>query len=210
MTLREQLARVGIVPVITIHDAALAVPLAEALCAGGLTVLEVTLRSPAALPAIEAMRRAVPQALVGAGTVVNREQLAAAVASGSQFLVAPGFSAALADEARRGAVPLLPGVATPTELLAALDAGIDTVKFFPAEQAGGVPMLKALFAPFPTVAFCPTGGIGSHNALAYLAQPNVVAVGMSSVAPAELIAAGDFAAITALARSAAALRAVPR
>ena len=210
MTLREQLARVGVVPVITIHDAALAIPLAEALCAGGLTVLEVTLRSAAALPAIEAMRRAVPQALVGAGTVVNREQLAAAVAAGSQFLVAPGFSNALAAEARRAAVPLLPGVATPTELLAALDAGIDTVKFFPAEQAGGVPLLKALLAPFPSVAFCPTGGIGAHNAAAYLAQPNVVAVGMSSVAPAELIAAGGFGAITALARSAAALRITSR
>jgi 2-dehydro-3-deoxyphosphogluconate aldolase/(4S)-4-hydroxy-2-oxoglutarate aldolase len=203
--LREQLSQVRIVPVITIDDVARAAPLAEALCAGGLTVLEVTLRTPAAVPAIQAMRRAVPSAVVGAGTVVNRRQLAAAIGAGSQFLVSPGFSATLATAARRAGVPLLPGVASPTELMAALDAGLDTLKFFPAEQAGGVAMLKALCAPFPSVAFCPTGGITAQKAPEYLAQPNVIAVGMSSVAPPELIAAGDFAGITALARVAAAL-----
>jgi 2-dehydro-3-deoxyphosphogluconate aldolase/(4S)-4-hydroxy-2-oxoglutarate aldolase len=204
--LRQLLTRVGVVPVITIHDPARAAPLAEALCAGGLTVLEVTLRSPAALEAITAMRRAVPDALVGAGTVVTVEQLSAAVAAGSQFLVSPGFSSALGSAARASGVPLLPGIATPTELIAALDAGFETVKFFPAEQVGGVPMLKALHAPFPGVMFCPTGGISAQKAPEYLAQPNVVAVGMSSVAPPELIARGDFEAIAALARAASALR----
>jgi 2-dehydro-3-deoxyphosphogluconate aldolase/(4S)-4-hydroxy-2-oxoglutarate aldolase len=204
--LRNTLANVGVVPVITVADVAQAVPLAQALCAAGLTVLEVTLRTPAALPAIAAMRRALPTAIVGAGTVVSAEQLAAAVDAGSQFLVSPGFSVRLAAAARRAAVPLLAGVATPTELLAALDEGLDTLKFFPAEQAGGVAMLKALYAPFPGAAFCPTGGITPENAPQYLAQPNVVAVGMSSLAPAEHVGRGDFAAITALARAAAALR----
>jgi len=208
--LRQDLERVAVVPVITIHELAHAAPLAEALCAGGLDVLEVTLRTPAALPAIEAMRRAVPHAIVGAGTVVTREQLAAAVSAGSRFLVSPGFSAALVAAARAAGVPLLPGVATPTELMAALEAGVDTLKFFPAEQAGGVAMLKALQAPFPAAAFCPTGGITPAKAPEYLAQPNVIAIGMSSVAPPDLLARGDFAAIAGLARAAAALRAPRR
>jgi len=207
--MRTLLSRVSVVPVITIRDVAHAAPLAQALCAGGLTVLEVTMRSTAALPAIEAMRRAVPTAIVGAGTVVTRAQLASAVAAGSQFLVSPGFSGALAAEARRAGVPLLPGIATATELMAAIEAGFETVKFFPAEQAGGVPMLKALFAPFPSVAFCPTGGITARNMPQYLAQPNVVAVGMSAVAPVKLVESGDFEGITTLARAAAALRVRP-
>jgi len=139
--------------------------------------------------------------------VTKEATLAAAVAAGSQFLVSPGFSAALGDQARRTGVPLLPGVATATELMAALEAGFDTLKFFPAEQAGGVPMLKALFAPFPTVQFCPTGGIVPHKAADYLAQPNVVAIGMSSVAPQNLMEAGEYSVVTALARAAAGLRA---
>lgn len=208
--LRALLSQAPVIPVVTIHDLAHAVPLAEALCAGGLTVIEVTLRTAAALPAIEAMRRAVPAAVIGAGTVVSREQLAAAVGAGSQFLVSPGFSAALGAEAHRAGVPLLPGISTPTELMAALEAGFDTLKFFPAEQAGGVPMLKALFAPFPTVRFCPTGGIVPHKAADYLAQPNVVAIGMSSVAPQNLMEAGEFSVVTALARAAAGLRVPPK
>lgn len=208
--LRALLSRAPVIPVVTIHDLAHAVPLAEALCAGGLAVIEVTLRTAAALPAIEAMRKALPQAVIGAGTVVSREQLAAAVGAGSQFLVSPGFSAGLGEQARRAGVPLLPGIATATELMAALEAGFDTLKFFPAEQAGGVPMLKALFAPFPTVQFCPTGGIVAHKAADYLAQPNVVAIGMSSVAPQNLMEAGEYSVVTALARAAAALRAAPK
>ena len=208
--LRDLLTRVAVVPVITIERLADAAPLAEALVAGGLTVLEVTLRTPVALEAIAAMRRATPTATIGAGTVVSRALIADAVAAGSQFLVSPGFSAALAADARAHRVPLLPGVATPTELMTALEAGFDTLKFFPAEQAGGVPMLKALAAPFPKAMFCPTGGITAAKATEYLAQPNVVAVGMSSVAPAERIAAGDFAGIAALARTASALRPATR
>ena len=126
--LRALLSQAPVIPVVTIHDLAHAVPLAEALCAGGLTVIEVTLRTAAALPAIQAMRKAVPQAVIGAGTVVSREQLAAAVGAGSQFLVSPGFSAALGAEARRAGVPLLPGIATPTELMAALEAGFTRLR----------------------------------------------------------------------------------
>jgi len=182
------------------------VPLARALVAGGLPVLEVTLRSAVALPAIEAMRRAVPEAIIGAGTVLDEQQLAAAVAAGSQFIVSPGFSAPLCAAARAAGVAMLPGVATASELMAALAAGLDTLKFFPAVQAGGTAMLKALGGPFPQVRFCPTGGIDAANAPAFLGLPNVLCVGMSSVAPAALLAQGDYAAITALARGAAALR----
>lgn len=206
MMLRQILSRAAVVPVITIRELSRAVPLAEALCAGGLTVLEVTLRSAAALPAIEAIRKAVPTAVVGAGTVVSREQMAAALGAGSQFVVSPGFSAGLAADARRAGVAFLPGVSTATELMAALEAGLDTLKFFPAEQAGGIPMLKALHAPFPQVGFCPTGGISAAKAAEYLALPNVLAIGMSSVAPLELIEAENYAGITALARAAAAWR----
>ena len=204
--IRNLLRTVGVVPVITVNAVSQAVPLAEALCAGGLNVLEITLRTAAALPAIEAVRRAVPSAVVGAGTVVSAAQLAAAVGAGSQFLVSPGFSLELASAARRAAVPLLPGVVTATELMAAMDAGLDTFKFFPAEQAGGLPLLKAFAAPFAAAAFCPTGGITFENAALYLEQANVVAVGMSALVPLDLIEKGDYERITALARAASGLR----
>jgi len=204
-SIREILARAPVIPVLTVPEASEAAALAAALVAGGLPVLEVTLRSEQALGAITAMR-AVPGVIVGAGTVVTEVQFEAAVAAGSQFIVSPGFSSALADAATRLGVPFLPGVATPTELMAALAAGLDTLKFFPAAQAGGVPMLKALAAPFPGARFCPTGGISMTNAGEYLALPNVVCVGMSSVAPAEAVAGRDYPTITELARQAAALR----
>lgn len=203
--IRTILAHAPVVPVLTIEDAERAVPLARALVAGGLTVLEVTLRSPAALSAIRAMRDAVPAAIVGAGTVIGRDQLQGAVTAGSQFIVSPGFSATLCTAATALGVPMLPGVATASELMAALEAGFDTLKFFPAEQAGGAAMLRALAAPFPSVRFCPTGGIDLARAPQYLALPNVLAVGLSSVAPADRIAAADFEAITAEARRAAGL-----
>jgi 2-dehydro-3-deoxyphosphogluconate aldolase / (4S)-4-hydroxy-2-oxoglutarate aldolase len=206
LPIRAVLARAAAVPVLTITDVATAVPLARALVAGGLPVLEVTLRSDAALSAISAMRAEVPDAIVGAGTVIDATQLAAALAAGSQFIVSPGFSAALCAEGARLGATMLPGVATPTELMAALAAGIDTLKFFPAAQCGGVGMLRALAAPFPTVRFCPTGGIDLRTAGEYLALPNVLCVGMSSLAPPAAIAAGDYAAITTLARGAACLR----
>jgi 2-dehydro-3-deoxyphosphogluconate aldolase / (4S)-4-hydroxy-2-oxoglutarate aldolase len=206
LPIRAILARAAAVPVLTITDAATAVPLARALVAGGLPVLEVTLRSDAALSAISAMRAEVPEAIVGAGTVIDAAQLAAALAAGSQFIVSPGFSAALCAEGARLGAAMLPGVATPTELMAALAAGIDTLKFFPAAQSGGVEMLRALAAPFPAVRFCPTGGIDLRTAGDYLALPNVLCVGMSSLAPPAAIAAGDYAAITTLARGVARLR----
>ncbi len=206
LSIRDVLARAPVIPVLTVHDVATAVPLARALVDGGLPVLEVTLRTGAALAAIAAMRAEVAGAIVGAGTVLDAVQLEAALAAGSQFIVSPGFSAALCVEGARRGATMLPGVATPSELMAALEAGLDTLKFFPAAQAGGVAMLKALAAPFASVRFCPTGGIDLETAADYLALPNVLCVGMSSIAPPELLAAGDYAAITALARRAAALR----
>jgi len=204
--MRDLLQRAPVIPVLTVDDVEHAVPLAQALVAGGLTVLEVTLRTPAALASIRAMRGAVPGAVVGAGTVINAAQYAAAVEAGSQFVVAPGCSPGLIAASRAHGVPLLPGATTPTEIIAALDAGIDTLKFFPAAQSGGAALLKALSAPLPQVAFCPTGGITLANAREYLALPNVLCVGMSSVVTKEWLASGDYAAIRAAAAAAAALR----
>ena len=195
MPLRKLLQRAPVIPVLTIEDVAHAVPLAEALVAGGLAVIEVTLRTPAALDSIRAMRAAVPGAVIGAGTVVNAAQFAAAAAAGSQFVVSPGFSPGLVAAAKDHGIPLLPGATTPTEIMAALDAGIDTLKFFPAAQSGGAAMLKALAAPLPSIAFCPTGGITFANAPDYLALPNVLCVGMSSIVTKAWLDAGDWAAI---------------
>jgi 2-dehydro-3-deoxyphosphogluconate aldolase/(4S)-4-hydroxy-2-oxoglutarate aldolase len=204
--MRDILRRAPVIPVLTIGDATLAAPLARALVAGGLTVLEVTLRTPAALASIRAIRDAVPEAVVGAGTVLNPSQFEQAAQAGSQFVVSPGFTPSLAAAARHHGVPLLPGAVTPTEVLAALDAGMDTLKFFPAQQAGGTAMLKAFAAPMPGVGFCPTGGITLANAREYLSLPNVLCVGMSSIVSANDLAAGNWAAITAAARQTSALR----
>jgi 2-dehydro-3-deoxyphosphogluconate aldolase/(4S)-4-hydroxy-2-oxoglutarate aldolase len=204
--MRELLQRSPVIPVLTIEDVAHAVPLAQALVAGGLPVLEVTLRTPAALASIRAMRAAVPAAVVGAGSVINSAQYAAAVEAGSQFVVSPGCSPALIAASKSHGVPLLPGATTPTEIIAALDAGIDTLKFFPAAQSGGAAMLKALSAPLPQVAFCPTGGITMANARDYLALPNVLCVGMSSIVTKEWLASGNWDAIRDAAAAAAALR----
>jgi 2-dehydro-3-deoxyphosphogluconate aldolase/(4S)-4-hydroxy-2-oxoglutarate aldolase len=205
-SIRELLSRVAVIPVLTVTDLAQAVPLARALVAGGLPVLEVTLRSAAALDAIAAMRAAVPDAVVGAGTVVDETQLAAAVSAGSQFIVSPGFSAPLCAAARDARVAMLPGVATASEVMAALACGLDTLKFFPAAQAGGIALLKAFAGPFPGVRFCPTGGIDLSVAPEYLALANVICVGMSSLAPSSLLAAGDYAGIERRAREASQLR----
>lgn len=204
--MRQLLQQVPVIPVLVIEDVAHAVPLAHALVAGGLKVLEVTLRTPAALASIRALRDAVPEAIVGAGTVINADQYAAAVDAGSQFVVSPGCSPALLAASRRHGVPLLPGATTPTEIIAALDAGIDTLKFFPAAQSGGAAMLQALSSPLPQVAFCPTGGISMANAAEYLALPNVLCVGMSSLVTKEWLAQGNYSAIHAAAVAAAALR----
>lgn len=205
--MRKLLQQAPVIPVLVIEDIAHAVPLAHALVAGGLKVLEITLRTPAGLASIRALRDAVPDAIVGAGTVLNADQYAAAVEAGSQFVVSPGCSPALLAASRRHGVPLLPGATTPTEIIAALDAGIDTLKFFPAAQSGGAAMLQALSSPLPQVAFCPTGGITMTNAAEYLALPNVLCVGMSSLVTKEWLAQGNYSAIQAAALAAAALRA---
>jgi 2-dehydro-3-deoxyphosphogluconate aldolase/(4S)-4-hydroxy-2-oxoglutarate aldolase len=209
LTMRAILRQAPAIPVVTLQDAAHAVPLAEALVAGGLPVIEVTLRTPAGLVAIRAMRDAVPGAIVGAGTVVNAAQFEAAVAAGSQFVVSPGFSPRLAAAAEKAGVPYLPGATTPTEIMAAMDAGLDTLKFFPAAQSGGAGMLQALASPLAAVAFCPTGGITLANAGDYLSLPNVLCVGMSSLVTPPQLAAGDWTAIRDAAAVAARLRRHP-
>ena len=206
MAIRDILALAPVIPVLTIEKLEHAVPLARALCAGGLRVLEVTLRTPAGLPAIEAMRKAVPEAVVGVGTLARPEDFALADSAGAQFGVSPGLTAALAAAAASASFPLLPGIMTPSELLAGLGWGFTTFKLFPAQQAGGIGMLKALGAPFPEVKFCPTGGISRETAPDFLALKNVICVGGSWVTPTESVRSGDWAAIEALARDASALR----
>ena len=195
-----------VMPVIVIEREADAVPLARALVAGGVRVLEITLRTPAALAAMRAIADAVPEAIVGAGTVTRGDQLTACHVAGARFAVSPGLSPALAAAARDSVIPLLPGVMTASEVMTARDQGYSAVKLFPAEQAGGVGMLKALGGPLPDMRFCPTGGVTEATAPNYLALPNVACVGGSWLTPPAMVAAGDWAGITALARHAAALR----
>jgi 2-dehydro-3-deoxyphosphogluconate aldolase/(4S)-4-hydroxy-2-oxoglutarate aldolase len=202
MKMRDIMARAPVIPVLTIEREADAVPLARALCAGGLTVLEVTLRTDAALTAIKAMRKALPQAIVGAGTLTRPEDFERVAAAGAQFAVTPGLTEELAVAGRHAGFPLLPGIATASELLAACAAGYSALKFFPAEPAGGTAMLKAFAPVFADVIFCPTGGITRESAPHYLALPNVACVGGSWVAPAAAVKAGDWAQIEALARDA--------
>ena len=202
MTLEEILSAAPVIPVLVIDDVAHAVPLGRALVAGGLPVLEVTFRTPAAAACIEAMIAEVDGAIVGAGTVLDGAMRQAAADLGCQFAVSPGL---IGGEGALGPVPLLPGVATATELMAGLAAGFEIFKLFPANVAGGPAALKAFQSPFPQVRFCPTGGIGAANAGDYLGLANVICVGGSWVAPAEAVRAGDWDRITGLAREAAAL-----
>jgi 2-dehydro-3-deoxyphosphogluconate aldolase / (4S)-4-hydroxy-2-oxoglutarate aldolase len=204
--MRDILATSAVIPVLTIQRLEHAVPLAEALVRGGLRVLEVTLRTSCALEAIRAMRTAVPDAIVGGGTLTRARDFSACAAAGAQFGVTPGLTAELIAAAAKSGFPLLPGIMTPTELIAARASGFDACKLFPAQQAGGVGMLKALGGPFPDHVFCPTGGVTRANAVEYLALPNVLCVGGSWITPAAAIATGDWAAIEALAREAATLR----
>jgi 2-dehydro-3-deoxyphosphogluconate aldolase/(4S)-4-hydroxy-2-oxoglutarate aldolase len=206
MNIREILSLAPVIPVLTVSEAAHAVPLAQALYAGGLRVLEITLRMPIGNSAIEAIRKAVPGAIVGAGTLTKAAEFAAAGRAGAQFGVSPGLTPELAAASRGARFPLLPGVMTPSELIAARHAGFDVLSLFPAEQAGGVAMLRSLAAPFPDVMFYPTGSITRSNAPDYLALPNVLSVGGSWLAPVELVNRGDWAGIEALARDAASLR----
>lgn len=205
MNIKRLLRLSPVIPVITVSDVAQAAPLARALVAGGLQVLELTLRTDCALDALSLMRAAVPDAIVGAGTLTRPEDFAAAARAGAQFGVTPGLTPALIEAARAAPFPLLPGVMTPSELIAARAAGYEACKLFPAQQAGGLDMLKALAGPFPDHVFCPTGGITRANAPAFLALPNVLCVGGSWIVPKEALVSGDWAAIEALARDAAQL-----
>jgi 2-dehydro-3-deoxyphosphogluconate aldolase / (4S)-4-hydroxy-2-oxoglutarate aldolase len=205
MKIRAVLALAPVIPVLTVEKLAHAAPLARALYAGGLKVLEITLRTEVALEVIEAMRVAVPEAVIGAGTLVRPRDFARAAGVGAQFAVTPGLTPQLAEAAAGVDYPLLPGIISPSEIIQALHFGYDTLKFFPAQQAGGIPMLQAFGGPFPNVAFCPTGGITRNSAPAYLNLPNVLCVGGSWVAPKALVEKGDWAGIEALARDAAAL-----
>ncbi len=195
-----------VVPVLVIDDVKSAVPLARALVAGGLKAIEITMRTPAALDAIRAVADEVEGAVTGAGTILNPQQWDQAVAAGSQFIVSPGTTRRLLDHVRDSPVPLLPGSATASEVMALRDEGYKVLKFFPAEQAGGAAMLKAFSSPLAGTLFCPTGGISLGNAKDYLSLPNVVCVGGSWVAPKALVEAGDWAGITRLAMEACALR----
>ena len=203
--LRAIAARAPVIPVVTIEDAAHAVPLARALVAGGLPVVEVTLRTRAGLAAIEAIARAVPEAVVAAGTVTSREHVRAVAEAGAAFIVTPGTSPRLAEALAAGPLPAMPGCATASEALVLCELGFEVLKFFPAGASGGTAWLGGIRGPLPALSFCPTGGIDAGNAAAYLALPNVLCVGGSWVAPPAAIAAGDFAGIEELARGAAAL-----
>ena len=196
-----------VIPVLTIERAADAVPLARALAAGGLPVIEVTLRTKAALDAIKAIAAQVPDCVVGVGTVTRASDIAAAIAAGAKYLVSPGTPPELAAALAGASVPVLPGCATVSEAMALAGRGFKVLKFFPAEASGGVAWLKSVAAPLPDLKFCPTGGIDSKNIGSYLGCPNVLAVGGSWVAPKDAIASGDFARISRLAREASALRA---
>lgn len=200
----EICARAPIIPVLVVDDAATALSLAEALVAGGLPVLEVTLRTPQALDAIREMSRA-QGGIVGAGTLLSPKDVAAAVDAGATFGVSPGATDRLLDACEEADLPLLPGAATASEVMHLLERGYTVQKFFPAEASGGAPALKSIGGPIPAVRFCPTGGITMRNAADYLSLPNVLCAGGSWVAPAKLISEGDWAGIEALAREAAAL-----
>ncbi len=191
-----------VIPVIVMHDVAHAVPLARALVAGGIRMLEVTLRTPQALQCIEAIARDVPEAVAGAGTIRSASDAQASVLAGAKFGVSPGYTSAVGKACRDLGLPLLPGVATGSEIMMAQEDGYQQLKFFPAMQAGGLPMLKAWQGPFGDVTFCPTGGIHAGNAAEFLALSNVACVGGSWIVPTDAIQQGDWARIEQLAREA--------
>jgi 2-dehydro-3-deoxyphosphogluconate aldolase/(4S)-4-hydroxy-2-oxoglutarate aldolase len=195
-----------VIPVIVLNDVAHAVPMARALVAGGIRMLEVTLRTPQALACIEAIARDVPEAVVGAGTVRSTADAQAAARAGARFAVSPGYTSAVGQACRDAGLALLPGVATGSEIMVAQEDGFTELKFFPAMQAGGPAMLKAWSGPFFDVKFCPTGGVSLQNAPEFLALPNVVCVGGSWLVPVDVLAKGDWAVVTQLARDTQALR----
>ena len=201
-TLLQLFQAARVIPVITIERVEDAVPLAKALVAGGVRTLEITLRTAAAVEAAKAIVASVPDAIVGIGTVLNSADLAQAIAIGAKFALSPGATPDLLDAAAASDLPFVPGIATASELMAALARGFSIAKFFPAQQAGGIPALRALAGPFPQARFCPTGGIGAANAVEWLSEPNVIAVGGSGLCPLADIKAGNWGKITDLARRA--------
>ena len=198
----EQFQKLGIIPVVVIDDAKDAVPLAKALCEGGLPVAEVTFRTDAAEEAIRLMAEACPEMLVGAGTVLTTEQVDRSVAAGAKFIVSPGLNPKVVKYCQEKNVPITPGTARPTDIEMALELGLEVVKFFPAEQNGGLPMIKAMAAPYTKVKFMPTGGINAKNLKSYLDFDKIIACGGSWMVPKDLVAAGDFGAIKNLTREA--------
>lgn len=200
--LEIQMRNIGVIPVVKIDDAAKAVPLAKALMAGGINCAEVTFRTAAAADAIAAITKACPEMLVGAGTVINVELAKKAIAAGSKFIVSPGFNPEVVDYCISQDVTIIPGVSSPSQIEAGLAKGLTTLKFFPAEQAGGVPMLSALSGPFPQVMFMPTGGINAKNVGEYAKLKNVLACGGSWMVKADMIEAEDWDGITALCKEA--------
>lgn len=194
----ELIRQATVIPVLTIERLADAVPLAKALVAGGVRTLEVTLRTAVAVDAAKAIIAEVPDAVVGIGTILNADDLARAEALGAKFGISPGATPELLKAVAASGLPFAPGIATASELMQALAHGLDVVKFFPAEQAGGIKALRALAGPFPNVRVCPTGGIGEANAATWLAEPNVLAVGGSWLCPAVDVRAGNWAGITAM------------
>ncbi len=206
VSIKEVMTTSPVMPVMVINHLEHAVPLAKALVEGGLKVLEITLRTPVALDAIRAIKAEVSGAIVGAGTIINVQTLHQAIDAGAEFIVSPGVTDNLLDAALETSVPLLPGVVTPSEVMRLLDKGIHAMKFFPAEAAGGIPMLKSIGGPLPQVTFCPTGGVNPKNAPEYLALSNVACVGGSWMAPADLVDAGQWEEITRRAAEAAALK----
>lgn len=205
MKMKERLKKYAVVPVVVIEDAAKAVPVAQALVAGGLPVIEVTMRTAAAADAISAISAEVPDALVGAGTVLSAEQAHTIVAAGAKFIVSPGLHEDVVNAANELSVPVIPGVATATEAQQAWNLGLRILKFFPAGQAGGISMIKALAAVFRDVKFMPTGGVSAKNLRDYLEVPAVLACGGSWLTPADAIENGDFDRITELAAEAVAI-----
>ncbi|MFQ5346844.1 MAG: bifunctional 4-hydroxy-2-oxoglutarate aldolase/2-dehydro-3-deoxy-phosphogluconate aldolase [Rhodothalassiaceae bacterium] len=205
MNIGEIMRRAPVIPVITLPEGTDAVAMARTLVEAGLPVLEITLRTAGALAAIAAISKAVPAAIVGGGTVRRGADLAALAEAGARFAVSPGLTPGIRDAARRSPVPLLPGVATASEIMAADEAGFSALKFFPAAAAGGVAALGSFAGPFPDILFCPTGGVRPDNAPDFLALRNVACVGGTWITPPDLLRAGDWPAIAALARAAAGL-----
>lgn len=206
LTAEDVLKLSPVMPVVVLDDAGLAEPLARVLLASGISTIEITLRTPAALDAIRAIADTAPEMIVGAGTVLSEDDLKAAIDAGARYALSPGGTPKLMKAARKASIPFIPGVATSSEIMRGMDLGYTAFKFFPAEQAGGAAALKSIGAPLPSVRFCPTGSITLEKAPAYLALPNVLCIGGSWITPAEKLKAQDWGAIETLAKQAAALK----